>query len=225
MAAAQYRHGPLGARVRARAAARHGRLHRPDEHARQACDDVHHGLSIIALIVTLLLAPFLSAMAAMAARAPGTPGWRELVADGLADYPRMLRMLVWSVVPLGLAAALGSAAIDAASEHGLSAITAADASLWSTLAMVLTGVLLALAQASLDAGRAQLAIERRRSSAVKAWWAELPHAGAPPAARAGRLSADRHTGPGSGLAHWRWRGSMCRAPAWAASSRPCCWCS
>lgn len=126
---------------------------------------------IIALIVTLLLAPFLSAMAAMAARAPGTPGWRELVAGGLADYPRMLRMLVWSVVPLGLAAALGGAAMDAASEHGLSAITAADASLWSTPATLLTGVLLALAQASLDAGRAQLAIERRRSSAVKAWWA------------------------------------------------------
>jgi hypothetical protein len=126
---------------------------------------------VLALLVTLLLAPFLSGMAAFAARAPGAPAWRELAAGGIADYPRMLRMLVWSVVPLGLAAALGGAAMDGAAEHGAKAITAADAGLWSTLAMVLTGVLLALAHASVDAGRAQLAIERRRRSVVKAWWA------------------------------------------------------
>ena len=38
-------------------------------------------------------------------------------------------------------------------------------------ALGLTALLMVLAHASVDAGRAQLAIERRRSSAVKAWWA------------------------------------------------------
>jgi len=126
---------------------------------------------VLALAVTLLLAPFLSAMAAGAARAPTTPSVRELVAGGLSGYPRMLRMLVWSVVPLGLAAALGGVAMEAAGDHAANAITAADAALWSNLATLLTALLLVLAHASLDAGRAQFAIERRRSSAVKAWWA------------------------------------------------------
>jgi len=126
---------------------------------------------VLAVAITLLLSPFFSAMAAAAARADAAPTVRELVTGGLSGYPRMLRMLVWSAVPLGLAAALGGAAVDAAAEHGANAITAADASLWSNLALVLTGLLLMLAQASVDAGRAQFAIERRRSSAVKAWWA------------------------------------------------------
>lgn len=126
---------------------------------------------VIGLIVTLLLAPLLSAMAASAARADGTAGFRELVGGAVAGYLRMLRMLVWSVVPLGLAAALGGMAMDAAASHASDAITAADGQLWRWLAMGLTALLVLLAHASLDAGRAQLAIERRRSSAVKAWWA------------------------------------------------------
>lgn len=126
---------------------------------------------VLALVATLLLSPFFSAMGANAARAPAALPVRELVAGGLSGYPRMLRMLLWSIVPLGVAAGLGGAAMDAAAEHGLSAITASDAGLWSNLAMGLTGVLLLLAHASVDAGRAQFAIERRRSSAVKAWWA------------------------------------------------------
>lgn len=126
---------------------------------------------VLALIVTLLLAPLLSAMAASAARAQGTAGFRELIGGAVAGYLRMLRMLVWSVVPLGLAAALGGAIMEAAAHHAADAVTAADARLWTMPAMILTAILVVLAHASVDAGRAQLAIERRRSSAVKAWWA------------------------------------------------------
>jgi len=127
--------------------------------------------AVLAAIVTLLLTPFFSAMAAGAARADAAPHWRALVAAGLADYPRMLRMLIWSLIPLGLAGALGGAAVSAAAEHGRDAITAAEANLWPNLALGLTALLMVLAHASVDAGRAQLAIERRRSSAVMAWWA------------------------------------------------------
>ena len=42
--------------------------------------------------------------------------------------------------------------------------------MWRNLAIALSAQLLALVHATLDAGRAALAIERRRSSAVKAWW-------------------------------------------------------
>lgn len=125
---------------------------------------------ILALIATLLVSPLLSGMTATAARAPETLGFRGLVAGGLAEYPRMLRMLVWSVVPLGLAVAIGGAAMDAASEHASTVAVEADADLAGWLATAFTVILFAIAHATLDAGRAALAIERRRTSAVKAWW-------------------------------------------------------
>ena len=125
---------------------------------------------ILALIATLLISPLLSGMAASAARAPATLGFGALTAGGLAEYPRMLRMLLWSVVPLGAAGALGGMAFDAADAHGAKAILESSADLARNLALALSILLLALAHATLDAGRAALAIERRRTSAVKAWW-------------------------------------------------------
>ena len=126
--------------------------------------------ALLALLLTLLLSPLLSGMAVTAARAPQTPGFRALAAGALTEYPRMLRMLVWAIVPLGIALGLGNAAGEVAERFASAAITAADASLAATLASVVTVLLLGLAHATLDAGRAALAIERRRSSAIKAWW-------------------------------------------------------
>ncbi len=129
-----------------------------------------NGAGILALILTLLISPLLSGMAASAARAPETLGFRALTAGALTEYPRMLRMLLWSAVPLGLAIALGGVAMDAAAEYDKTAILESDADLVSHAALALTVLLLALAHATLDAGRAALTIERRRTSAVKAWW-------------------------------------------------------
>lgn len=126
--------------------------------------------AIVALTITLLLAPLLTGMAASAARAGEVQGFRALVKGALAEYPRMFRMMLWSIVPLGIAAAIGGAALDAASEHANTVIVEADADLWNWLAMAATALLLCLAHATLDAGRAALVIERRRTSAVKAWW-------------------------------------------------------
>ncbi len=125
---------------------------------------------LVALIATLLISPLLSGMAATAARASETPGFRALTAGGLAEYPRMFRMLLWSVIPLGIAGALGGMALDASAEYGADAILESSANMADYAALALTLLLLALAHATLDAGRAALTIERRRTSAVKAWW-------------------------------------------------------
>ena len=126
--------------------------------------------AVMALIVTLLLSPLLSGMAVTAARAAQTPGFRGLAGGAISEYPRMLRMLVWAVVPLGIAAALGGAALEAAEKAAGAAITASDAAPGGWLAAGVMVLLFAVAHATLDAGRAALAIERRRTSAVKAWW-------------------------------------------------------
>jgi hypothetical protein len=82
----------------------------------------------------------------------------------------MFRMLLWAVVPLGVALALGGALADAAETYAGKAVQEADAARWQLAATVAAALLVALANLTLDAGRAQLAIDRRRTSAVKAWW-------------------------------------------------------
>jgi hypothetical protein len=127
--------------------------------------------AIVALALTLLLSPLLSGMSITAARLVQAPGFRVLVAGGLQEYPRLLRMLVWAVVPLGLAAAAANMAVKAAQRHADAAILSADADRAEMLAMIAAGLLVLLAQATLDAGRATLARDQRRKSAVVAWFA------------------------------------------------------
>jgi hypothetical protein len=125
---------------------------------------------IAALAVTLLLSPLLSGMVVSAARAPGPLGFRGLAGGALHEYPRMLRMLMWAVVPLALAAAAGSLALDLAQKYAATAILESDAQLATMSAVLVLGLLLVLADATLDAGRAALALDRRRRSAIAAWW-------------------------------------------------------
>lgn len=129
-----------------------------------------HAGALVALAMTLLLSPFLTGAIVTAGRAPHAPTLRELVAGGVAEYPRMLRMLLWAVVPLAAAVALGASLVDAADDLAAKAVQEADAAPWQAAATIGALLLVALANLTLDAGRAQLAIDRRRTSAVKAWW-------------------------------------------------------
>ncbi len=125
---------------------------------------------LTALLLTLLLSPLLTGMAAAAARAPQPLRFGGLLAGGVQDYLRMARMLVWAVVPLGIAAALGSAAMAAAGKYAERALLESHAELAGIGALLICGLLVLIAHASLDAGRAVLAADRRRRSAVRAWW-------------------------------------------------------
>jgi hypothetical protein len=129
--------------------------------------------AIAAIVLTLLLSPLLSGLVVTAARAPAPPGFGALLTGAFSEYGRMLRMLLWSIVPLGVALAVGAGALKLADRHAATAILEADADLARHLALLLAGVLFLLACATLDAGRAALAVDRRRTSAVKAWWRGL----------------------------------------------------
>jgi len=125
---------------------------------------------LAAVVLTLLLSPFLTGVITTAGRATETARFRELLAGGVAEYPRMFRMLLWAVVPLGVALAVGGALTEAAHEYAGKAILASTAAAWTLSANIVAALLVLLANLTLDAGRAQLAIDRRRTSAVKAWW-------------------------------------------------------
>jgi hypothetical protein len=125
---------------------------------------------IVGLMLTLLLSPLLSGMAVAAARAQQAPGFGALLAAGVQWYPRLVRMLVWSIVPLGVAGLLGAGAYRLAGKAAGTALLESAAQRASHLAMLATVVLLVLAHATVDAGRAVLASDHRRTSAVAAWW-------------------------------------------------------
>jgi hypothetical protein len=97
-------------------------------------------------------------------------GLRALLAGGLREYPRMARMLIVALVPLGLAAALGAWAMHAAGSYGETATLQSSSDAARMAALVLLLLLLALAHSTLDAGRAALALDPRRRSAFLAWW-------------------------------------------------------
>lgn len=139
--------------------------------------------ALVALLLTLLLSPLLSGITIAAARTPApaptpapasarTPtrlGFGGLLAGGMREYGRLLRMLAWSAVPLSLAFALGSvvaAPLRRLGENAVLESTAANAGMAATLVI---GLFLLLAHATVDAGRTVLAADRRKTSAIRAW--------------------------------------------------------
>lgn len=131
-----------------------------------------HGAAIaggggVALVMTLLLSPLLTGAAISAARAPAPLGFAALAAGGVREYGRLLRMLLWAIVPLGGAAFLGGLAAAVAEQPG--AVLESSVSDAALAAALVTALLLLLAHATLDTGRAVLALDRRRKSAVLAW--------------------------------------------------------
>jgi hypothetical protein len=129
--------------------------------------------AVVALLLTLLLSPLLTGAAITAARAPAPLGFAALVAGGVHEYGRMLRTLLWAIVPLGLAGFLAGIGTGAVEDHAAAAVLESSATNAQLGAAIFTAVLLLLAHATLDLGRAQLALERHRSSAVLAWVAGL----------------------------------------------------
>jgi len=123
-----------------------------------------------ALIFTLLLSPFLSGAIVSAARAQSPLALGKLVHGGIAEYWRMFRMLVWAFIPLGIAGGIGAGLTHWADTYAETAILESNADLAAHVALAVMLVLLVIADASVDAGRAQFVISTIRRSAIKAWW-------------------------------------------------------
>jgi hypothetical protein len=127
--------------------------------------------NLLALVFTLLLSPLLAGMTIHAARAASTPGFGSLFMGGVQEYPRLLRMLVWAIVPLAIVGGVAAVAFGAAQAYASKAVLQSSASNARWIATAIVALMFVIADASLDAGRAVLASDRRRKSAVKAWWA------------------------------------------------------
>jgi hypothetical protein len=131
---------------------------------------VQAGSGLAATLLMLALVPLLNGMFVAAARAPTTLGLGELVQAGLKHYGPMLRLMLLALAPLGVALGLGSLMIKGVARYGEFAVLEADVEHLRWLALALGALLFAGADASLDAGRACLALYPSRRSAIRAWW-------------------------------------------------------
>ena len=130
--------------------------------------------NMVALILMLLVSPLLAGATVAAARArTARLGFGDLLRGAIAEYGPMLRLLAWSVVPLGFALLVMTMIIggnEKANEH---ATLASELDTGRNIAYLVGGLLFVLGHASLEAGRGWLAADGRLRSALKAWWRGL----------------------------------------------------
>jgi hypothetical protein len=135
----------------------------------------HGGLALgaaagLGLILTLLLAPFLTGMSVVAVRSAHRPGFGELMHGGLHEYWRLFRFMIWGFGLMGFAFGLGGLAMAVASRHAKEVVLQSQADLGNHLAMLTMVVLLVLAHSMVEAGRGQIVADAGLRSATTAFF-------------------------------------------------------
>jgi hypothetical protein len=128
------------------------------------------GSGIAAVIALLAAIPFLNAMFAGASRSDQPLSLGQLLHAGLADYGPMLRLMLMALVPLAIALGLGALLMKGAHKYAERAIQETDVQTVQWAAQAVAALLFVYAHAGVTAGRAWLAFDPNRRSAVKAWW-------------------------------------------------------
>lgn len=125
--------------------------------------------TMVGTILMLLLSPLLAGATVAAIRSRARLGFGDLLRGAVGEYGPMLRMLLWSAIPLGLALMVMSVILGANESAHEHAIEGSGVATGRTVAFVVGAVLFVLAHASVEAGRGWLATDGRLRSALKAW--------------------------------------------------------
>lgn len=123
---------------------------------------------LFGVLLSALLSPLLNGMAVGSALAGGSPGFARLLRDGLAEYPRLFRLLLCSILIYAAAGTLGLGAWTLAGEVAQKALleSTADRALAASVAVVL--LLYVLAQVVLEGARAAFMADGGLRSARRA---------------------------------------------------------
>lgn len=123
-----------------------------------------------AIALALLLSPWLTGMVVAAIRAGRTLRMGELAHGGLAEYWRMLRLQLWSLVPLGAAFAVAAGLFALVDKQAETAILASEVERGRHLALGVAAVLFVVAHSTIEAARGWLGAEASLRSIFRAWW-------------------------------------------------------
>ena len=123
---------------------------------------------VTSLVLGLVLSPLLAGAALVVATEDDAPRLGDLLAGAARSYPRLFRMQLAAFAPIAIAAVVANLAQTWASHAADHATEEAATHTYSRIAWVVTIVFILLAQLVIDAGRAKLAVEPDRKSAVVA---------------------------------------------------------
>lgn len=126
------------------------------------------GSAIVGLLASVLLNPFLNGMAVGSALAGRSPGFGDLLRQGVIQYPRMFRLLLWSILVYGAVAAVAVGALALAGDVAQRALLEASADRAFGLAVAVIAVLYVLVQVVLDGARAVFMVDAGLGSARRA---------------------------------------------------------
>ena len=121
------------------------------------------------LLLAVLLSPWLTGMIVAQIRTVYRLRVGGVMRAGLGEYLRMLRMLVWSVVLMAIAAALGVAAMMGIEWSTQQIATNSEGVVLSDIGWVLPVLLVVLVHMTIEAGRGWLGADLALRSVVEAW--------------------------------------------------------
>ncbi len=127
------------------------------------------GAGLLSLVVALLSWPLLTGLVLTAAIGDRPLGFAQLLQGAVGWYSRAARVGLWSLIPLGAAAALANWASTAADGYAKRALLESSADLAGRAALLVTALLLLLVFVSIDAARAELGADPALRQAWRAW--------------------------------------------------------
>jgi hypothetical protein len=127
------------------------------------------GLLLLGLLLTLLLSPFLTGMAVGSGRAGRVLGFSQLLQCGIVEYGRLFRLMLWSILPYAMMAALIGFAFSAVDHIGDRAVLESQMDSASHMAGGLAVLLFVLTQAIVESGRAAFIADGGLRSATRAF--------------------------------------------------------
>jgi hypothetical protein len=118
------------------------------------------------LLLAALVAPFLAGAALVATESDARPKFRALLSGAAGYYGRMLRLQIAALLPLAVALIIASLAMTWASAVSDRVTSEAATHTSYRLALLIAALAVFVAQLVADAGRARLAVELDRRSAL-----------------------------------------------------------
>lgn len=127
------------------------------------------GAALLAVVLTVLITPFLDGMAVGSGRAARSLGFGALLQSGWVEYGRMFRVLLWSLLPYAVVFAVAGAGNHLAEKHAGQAVLQAQADTWADGAHWALLAAFVLAQAIVEACRAAFIADTNLRSATRAF--------------------------------------------------------
>ncbi|MGC1549612.1 MAG: hypothetical protein WA777_13885 [Rhodanobacter sp.] len=124
--------------------------------------------AIMGVSLTLLLSPFLAGMIVGSGRAGRVLGFGALLQNGLIEYGRMFRLMLWSLLPYAVVIAVAAMGSNMADKHAEKAVLESQADAGAHAARWLLLVVFVLVQAMVESARAAFIADGGLRSATRA---------------------------------------------------------